>query len=90
MVFGESISQVNTYIMTGVVDVGFTTQALIKDPANASTLYWKTIDPKSYTPIKQGMVILKRAAANADAEKFYNYLLSAEAKKIFEQYGYRI
>jgi len=90
MVFGESISQVNTYIMTGVVDVGFTTQALIKDPANTSTLYWKTIDPKSYTPIKQGMVILKRAAANADAEKFYNYLLSAEAKKIFEQYGYRI
>jgi molybdate transport system substrate-binding protein len=90
MVFGESISQVNTYIMTGVVDVGFTTQALIKDPANTSTLYWKTIDPKSYTPIKQGMVILKRAAANTDAEKFYNYLLSAEAKKIFEQYGYRI
>lgn len=90
MVLGESISQVNTYITTGVVDVGFTTQALIKDPANKTTLYWKIVDPKTYSPIKQGVVILKRAAANADAEKFYNYLLSDEAKKILEQYGYRI
>jgi molybdate transport system substrate-binding protein len=90
MVLGESISQVNTYITTGVVDVGFTTQALIKDPANKTTLFWKIVDPKDYAPIKQGMVILKRAAGNTNAEKFYNYLLSAEAKKIFEQYGYRI
>lgn len=90
MVFGESISQVNTYITTGVVDVGFTTRALLKDPANKTALYWKNIDPNSYPPIKQGVVILKRAAANPDAEKFYNYLLSADAKKIFEQYGYRI
>lgn len=90
MVTGESIAQVNTYITTGVVDVGFTTQALLKDPANKTRLYWKVIDPKSYSPIKQGMVILKRAATNSNAEKFYNYLLSADAKKIFEQYGYRI
>lgn len=89
MVYGESISQVNTYITTGVVSVGFTTQALVKDPANKTQLYWKLIDPKSYAPIQQGVVILKHGAANPDAEKFYRYLLSADAKKIFEQYGYR-
>ena len=33
IVQGESISQVNTYITTGNVDVGFTTQALVKDLA---------------------------------------------------------
>jgi len=90
IIIGESISQVNTYIITGVVDVGFTTQALLKDRANKTVLYWKTIAPNSYAPIKQGMVILKRAAGDATAEKFYNYLLSTDAKKIFEQYGYRI
>lgn len=90
MVLGESISQVNTYITTGAADVGFTTQALLKDPANKTLLYWKIIDPKEYAPIKQGMVILKRAASNANAEKFYNYLLGPDAKKILEQYGYRI
>jgi molybdate transport system substrate-binding protein len=89
MVYGESIAQVNTYLTTGVVDIGFTTQALIKDPANKTKLYWKLIDPKSYAPIQQGIVILKNGATNPDAEKFYRYILSADAKRIFEQYGYR-
>jgi molybdate transport system substrate-binding protein len=90
MVYGESISQVNTYITTGVVSVGFTTLALIKDPANKTLLYWKLIDPKEYAPIKQGIIILKHGETNPDAEKFYRYILSADAKRIFEQYGYRI
>ena len=90
IVYGESISQVNTYITQGVVEVGFTTQALIKDPANKTKLYWKVIDPKTYSPIEQGMVLLKHAENNAEAEKFYQYILSSAAKAIFEEYGYRV
>jgi molybdate transport system substrate-binding protein len=89
-VYGESIAQVNTYITTGVVDVGFTTQSFVKDEEGKQTLYWKAIDPKTYSPIEQGMVILKHAATNADAEKFYEYILSADAKKIFKEYGYYV
>lgn len=89
VVYGESISQVNTYITTGVADIGFTTLALVKDPANKAKLYWKVIDPTSYAPIQQGAVVLKNAANNLNAEKFYRYILSADAKRIFEQYGYR-
>ncbi|MEO3402343.1 molybdate ABC transporter substrate-binding protein [Mucilaginibacter sp. CAU 1740] len=89
-VYGESISQVNTYITTGVVDVGFTTQSLVKEVGNKSPLYYKVIDPKTYEPILQGMVILKHGATNADAEKFYKYILSPAAKTIFKAYGYRI
>jgi molybdate transport system substrate-binding protein len=88
IVYGESISQVNTYITTGVVEVGFTTQALVKDPANKTPLYWKVIDPKTYSPIEQGMVLLKRSDANADAVKFYQYMLGLSAKKILVEYGY--
>jgi molybdate transport system substrate-binding protein len=90
IVTGESISQVNTYITTGVVDVGFTTQALVKDPTNKTKLYWQVIDPDSYSPIEQGIVLLKRAETNADAEKFYQYILSPAAKAIFIEYGYRV
>lgn len=90
LVLGESIAQVNTYITTGVVQIGFTTQALINDPANKTKLYWKVIDPNAYTPLQQGMVILKRARANSNAAKFYQYMQSAAAKKILEKYGYRI
>ena len=89
IVTGESISQVNTYITTGVVDVGFTTQALVNDPNNRTKLYWQVIDPKSYSPIEQGMVLLKHAENNADAAKFYDYMLSGAARGILEQYGYR-
>lgn len=88
IVYGESISQVNTYITTGVAEVGFTTQALVKDPANKTKLYWKVIDPKTYSPIEQGMILIKRANANPDAERFYQYILSPAAKAIFEEFGY--
>ncbi|MFD2144193.1 molybdate ABC transporter substrate-binding protein [Mucilaginibacter antarcticus] len=70
VVYGESISQVNTYITTGVVDVGFTTQALICDPANKTKLYWKAIDPNTYTPIRQGMVILKKGPPTQTPKSF--------------------
>ena len=90
IVQGESISQVNTYITTGNVDVGFTTQALVKDLEGKQIIYWKVIDPKSYSPIQQGIVILKHADGNANALKFYQYILSADAKKIFKEYGYYV
>jgi molybdate transport system substrate-binding protein len=76
LVTGESISQVNTYITTGVTDVGFTTQALV------------AIDPNLYSPIEQGMVLLKHAENNPDAQKFYEYIQSPAAKGIFKEYGY--
>jgi molybdate transport system substrate-binding protein len=90
IVTGESIAQVNTYITTGVVDVGFTTRALVKDAEGKTTLYWKEIDPKSYTPIKQGMIIIKQTKENADALKFYEYMLSPAAKAILKEYGYGV
>jgi molybdate transport system substrate-binding protein len=90
VVTGESIAQVNTYITTGSVDVGFTTRALIKDAEGKTSLYWKEIDPKSYTPIKQGMIIIKHTKDNADALKFYDYMLSPAAKAILKEYGYGV
>ena len=90
IVYGESISQVNTYITTGVVEAGFTTQALVKDPANKTPLYWNIIDPKTYSPIEQGMLLMKHAGANEGAEQFYQYILSPAAKAIFKEYGYHI
>ena len=90
IVQGESIAQVNTYITTGVVDVGFTTQSLIKDAEGKTKLYWKAIDPKNYTPIKQGMIIIKQTKQAESAEKFYQYMLSLAAKAILKEYGYGV
>jgi len=90
IVTGESIAQVNTYITTGVANLGFTSQSLLMDAGQTVKLYWAPVDTKLYTPIEQGMVILKHAKENnpQQAEKFYQYLLSSSAKAIFKQYGY--
>jgi len=90
IVQGESIAQVNTYITTGNVDLGFTTQSLVRDPQNRTQLYWSEIDQKLYEPIKQGAVILKRGATNEQAKQFYKYLFTAPAKQILKEYGYGV
>ncbi|GAA4929748.1 molybdate ABC transporter substrate-binding protein [Mucilaginibacter defluvii] len=90
LVYGESIAQVNTYITTGVVSVGFTTEALIRDPQLKTKLYWLKMDNNNYSPIKQAMVLLKAGKNKAGAQKFYEFLLSPAAKRIFKQYGYQV
>ncbi|RYE29032.1 MAG: molybdate ABC transporter substrate-binding protein [Sphingobacteriaceae bacterium] len=89
IVYGESISQVNIYLTTGVAQIGFTTEALISDVAGKQKLYWKRVNPTDYQPIKQGMVILKHAEKNAQAQQFYKYMQSAAAKNILKKYGYK-
>jgi molybdate transport system substrate-binding protein len=92
MVLGESISQVNTYISTGVASLGFTTEALIYESPDAAKLKWVKVDDKVYDEIKQGMLILTYAKKhNYDkALKFFNYLQSPAAKQLFKKNGYRI
>lgn len=89
LVYGESISQVNTYLTTGVVSAGFTTEALIKDPQLKTKLYWVAMNSQTYSPIKQAMVLLKGGKNQSGAKKFYAFLLSPAAKRIFKQYGYK-
>ncbi len=92
LVFGESISQVNTYVLKGVVNTGFTTESLVYELSPSVHLNWRKIDPAAYQPIRQGVVLLKYSDNKnfKNNKRFYDYLFSADAKVIFVQYGYRI
>ena len=92
LVYGESISQVNTYITTGTVDVGFTTEALIYEYPEKNKLKWERVDKSVYKKIRQGFLLLRYSKKEnyAKAQMFYNYILSPEAKKIFKQFGYLV
>ncbi len=92
LVYGESISQVNTYITTGTVNMGFTTEALIYEYPDKNKLKWERVDKTVYKKISQGFVILSYSKKGnySKAQKFYNYILSPAAKKIFKQYGYLV
>ena len=92
LIQGESIAQVNTYLQTGAVGIGFTTEAFLYENSNKSHLKWARIDQKSYSPIAQGGILLKHAEKErlAEATKFFNYLSSPAARKIISSNGYHL
>lgn len=91
LVTGESIAQVNTYIITGTVSLGFTTESLVHEYPDKEKLKWVRIDPTVYEKISQGMVVLNYARKGnyAAAMKFYAYLSSPAAKAILRKNGYQ-
>ena len=89
LVFGESIAQTNQFIVSRAAEIGFTAMAAVRSPAMQGQGRWKAVNPDSYTPIAQGVLLLKGVSGNQDgALAFYEYLSSAEAAGILEKYGY--
>ena len=92
LVYGESISQVNTYIQTGAVSLGFTTASFLYENIDQSKLKWARIDSKSYQAIKQGAILLTYAKKGnlKEATRFYTYLSSTAAQQIIRKSGYHL
>ena len=91
-IYGESISQTVSYTVTAS-DIGFIAKSSLYSPRMTrfkEGINWISLDTKLYTPISQGVVILKKAKDNKDVKAFYDFLLSKNAKKIFKNFGYII
>ncbi len=89
LVYGESIAQANQFISTGASDIGFTAKSVVLAPNMKDKGQWIEVDRKLYEPIAQGAVILKYAGEHLkDAQTFYEFLFSKEAKDIYQKYGY--
>jgi len=92
LVFGESISQVNQFIKTGAADIGFTAESVVLASNMKGKGKWVEVDPQSYKPIAQGLIVLKYGDQNhsKEAKEFYDFLFSSEAQEIFKKYGYKL
>ncbi|QOP41263.1 molybdate ABC transporter substrate-binding protein [Sulfurimonas marina] len=89
-VFAESISQTVTYAVTAA-DIGLIAKSSLyssKMKQYKKGINWVAVDPKLYTPIKQGIVLLKDGNKNPEYKMFYDFILSKKAKDIFTSYGY--
>jgi molybdate transport system substrate-binding protein len=87
IVYGESISQTLTFTLRAT-DIGIVAKSLLFSPRMAKFkkgINWSELDSSLYTPISQGIVMLKD---NRDVELFYNFILSQKAKKILKNFGY--
>ena len=92
LVYGESVSQTLTYVMS-VADIGLVAKSSMystKMRKYKKGVFFFDVDSSLYNPIKQGIVILKSAKKEDDATKFYNFILSDDAKEILLKYGYNI
>lgn len=91
LVFGESISQTNQFIISKTADAGFTAKSVVLSPEMKTQGRWVEIDETAYTPIAQGAVVIHRTGeVKAEALEFYRFLFSEKAKQILQAYGYEV
>lgn len=91
-IYGESIAQTVSYTLSAA-DIGLIAKSSLYSPKMRhfkKDIHWRDVNSSLYTPINQGMVILKRATQNAEVKAFYDFMLSAKAKTILKNYGYLI
>lgn len=91
LVYGESIAQTTQYILAGACEVGLTAKSLVLSEEMRGKGTWVEIDSKWYKPIRQAAVITTYGQKQHPlaSRKFFDFLFSAEAKKIWRQYGYK-
>jgi len=91
-VYAESISQTVTYTRSAA-DIGIVAKSSLFAPqmsAYKKGIYWIDVDEALYTPIDQGMVLLKKSERKDEAKAFYDFMQSKKAKKILTSFGYKV
>ena len=90
MVFGESIAQVNQFILSHAANIGFTAKSVVLSPGMKHRGQWSSIPDSLYSPIFQGVVVIKQSPEiDKKAMEFYRFLFSQKAKDILQQYGFQ-
>ena len=88
LVLGDSIAQAAQFASTGNSDGGLLAYSLVLAPGFADRGRYAIVPDEDYPPLRQRMVLLKRAGAVAST--FYDYLRGAEARAIFTRHGFTV
>lgn len=91
-VYGESISQTVSYA-TMAADIGLIAKSSLYSPQMAhfkEGIHWSDVDETLYTPISQGIVILKKGEDSSEVKAFYDFILSDKAKAVMKIFGYKV
>ncbi len=89
LVFGENISQTAQFVSTGASEVGLIALSLALSPnlkkINAS---YTLIPSEAHAPLRQGVVITKRAENNPIAKAFFEFMQQDVAMGILAHFGF--
>lgn len=86
LIYADNIGVATMYVASGAADIGFTAVALAISPELMKSSSYSTLNHSFYEPIKQRMVLMKNAPA--EAVELYQFMQSAQAKSILHKYGY--
>ena len=86
LILGESIVQASHFAMTRNAIGGILAYSLVLSPALRDRGTYALLPEAWHTPLRQRMVLMKRAGPTA--ERFYEYLQQPAAREIFRQYGF--
>jgi molybdate transport system substrate-binding protein len=88
LVLGENIAQTAQFVQSGNAQVGIVALALALDPAlSGDGGYW-LIPDELHEPLEQGFVVTRRAAGNALARRFADFMDSEPAREVMSRYGF--
>jgi molybdate transport system substrate-binding protein len=90
LVYGENIAQTAQFVQTGNADVGIIALSLALAPAFAGTGSHTLIPSELHQPLRQGFVILKRAAGKPLAKQFAGFLADPGVRQIMSRYGFAL
>ena len=89
LVYGENISQTNQFITSKAAEIGFTSKSVVI--ANKTKGKWVEINSNIYTPILQGIAVIKNNNNNSkEAKQFYDFMFSSKGKEILDKFGYSV
>ncbi|PID47039.1 MAG: molybdate ABC transporter substrate-binding protein [Proteobacteria bacterium] len=90
LVYAQNVSSSFVYALN-VADVGFVAKSSLFSPkVRDKNLKYIDVNPRLYTPIEQGIIMIKDFEKNPHVRVFYDFILSQDAKKIFKKYGYLV
>lgn len=92
LVYGENISQVSQFVLTGNADAAFNAKSVVVAPEMRGKGRWVEVDSTLYDKIAQGAVMTRRGYDDHARESaaFLEFLQSAPGRKILAGYGYAL
>ena len=88
LVYGENIAHAAQFVQSGNAQVGIIALSLAVNPELAARGGYWLIPDKLHEPLEQGFVVTRRAAGNALAKGFADYMSSKPARAVMTKYGF--
>jgi molybdate transport system substrate-binding protein len=88
IVLGENIAQTAQFAQSGNAQVGLIALSLVLSPGMAGKGSYSLIPENLHQPLEQGFILTKRAADNALAKTFADYMALPQTRELMSRYGF--